>query len=242
MTILLVVESYFSSEDRLPEVGAEHVIDLFVRSPNSSNLIVYRGKKNVGSISITPRELDDGRIDLQMNALGKIDFPGLGEQDVAWRGELELTPEHDVAEFELKVKFRHPSVSVALGIDPETFEIDYEVTQSGEVLIDSDDTRSKAVKRVKLLMGAWGMSPKALKRKEKRRRARAAEEKGEIVARYGKVKIGGERHSAYILDLAPMRGKRFKIYFSEAGEILKVGSVLGYEILSEAFAAPGEQG
>ena len=241
MTIQLVKRSYFSNEDRLPEVTPEHVIDLFVNNPNTSGLIVYRGKKEVGSITISPRDLGDGRIELLMTALGKIDFAGMGEQDIAWRGELELTPEHDVAHLDLKVKFRNPRVNVNLEIDPQTYAIEYLVTQDDEVLIDSDDLKSKAVRRVKMLLGVWGMSPKALKKKEARGDGPAGGNLA-IIARHGKIEISGERQSAYILDIALTRGKRFKLYFSEAGELLKVSSVLGYEILSDAFVAPGGAG
>ena len=226
MTVLLVNRSYFSSEDHLPVVRSEHVIDLFIKNPNSSDLYVYRGKKQVGSLSIIPRELEDGRIELQLTALGKIDFLGLDAQDVVWRGELELTPQHDVVHFDLVVKFRHPRVNVALEIDPETFEIAYQVMQDGEILIDSDDEKSKAVRRVKKLLSLSGMSPKALKRKEARRESPDGKQ-STMVARYGKMIIGGER---------------LLLYFSEVGELVKIGPVLGYDVLSSAFAPPARAG
>jgi hypothetical protein len=132
-------------------------------------------------------------------------------------------------------------VNVNLEIDPQTYAIEYLVTQDDEVLIDSDDLKSKAVRRVKMLLGVWGMSPKALKKKEARGDGPAGGNLA-IIARHGKIEISGERQSAYILDIALTRGKRFKLYFSEAGELLKVSSVLGYEILSDAFVAPGGAG
>jgi hypothetical protein len=241
MTVLLINRSYFSSEDRLPVVkNPDEVIERFITHPNSSNLNVYRDREVVGSLSITPRQLSNGNRDLLMNALGKIDFPGVGKQDVAWQGKLELTPGHEVAKFELTVKFRNPRMKVGLEFDPQTFDIRYRVEHGGEVLIDSADEESKAVKRVKFLLAAWGLSPKALKSKGQGRESLARDDA--IVARFGRVVIGGERQTAYILDVAPMRGRRFKLYFSEAGELLKIGNVLGYEILSEGFNQTGSGG
>ncbi|MFT5105315.1 MAG: hypothetical protein ACI8XO_000859 [Verrucomicrobiales bacterium] len=234
MTIQLVLRSYFSTEDRLPLVkDPSEIVNRFVSHPKTSNLNVYRDRKLVGSISISPSQLKNGNSELLLSAIGKINFPGLEEQDIGWRGTLELTPGHEVVGFELKVKFRYPRIDVGLIFDLETLEIGYQVEQDGEIIIDSGDSDSKAVKRVKFMLAAWGLSPKALKRKE----ARGAQLQDDdvMIARYGRVVIGGERQTAYVLELAPMRGKRFKIYFSEAAELLKIGNVLGYEVLSEGF-------
>ena len=64
-----------------------------------------------------------------------------------------------------------------------------------------------------------------------------------MVARFGKVIIAGERQVSYILYINPQKGnKAIKLYFSETGELLKVGreadrpgaddSVMGYTVLS----------
>lgn len=240
MTVLLVMRAYFSSEDRLPLVkDADEVIELFIQNPNTSELNVYRDRKVVGSISISPKQLANGGKELLMTALGEIDFPGVDRQDIGWRGEMELTPENEVAHLDLSVTFTDPRMKVGLQFDPETFEIKYSVEQGGVMLLDSADTESKPVKRVKFLLGLWGLSPEKLRRKEQSRTGIADEDSIEV--RFGKVKIGGERQTAYILYLKPMSEREFKVYFSETGEILKIGAsgdrdqVWGYEILSEGF-------
>ncbi|MGI9239535.1 MAG: hypothetical protein ACR2RV_01970 [Verrucomicrobiales bacterium] len=248
MTAMLVMRAYFSSEDRLPLVkDADEVVELFIKNPNTSNLNVYRDRKQVGSISITPKLLSNGNRQLMMTALGEIDFPAVDKQDVGWRGELELTPSNEVEHFDLTVTFSKPQMKVALLIDPKTFDIKYLVEHKGERLIDSDDRNSKHVKRVQFLLGLWGFSPEKLRKKEESGEGIAGDDA--ISVRFGKVEIGGERQTAYIVYLAPMRGREFKVYFSETGEILKIGAgsrqgkdqVWGYEILSEGFkiAKPG---
>ena len=243
MTLLLVMRSYFSSEDRLPLVkDVDGVIELFIQNPNTSELKVYRDRKVVGSISISPKPLENGNRRLMMTALGEIDFPGVDRQDIGWRGALELTPDNEVAQLDLSVTFTDPRMKVGLQFDPETFKVNYVVEQNGERLIDSANQDSKPVKRVQFLLGLWGLSPEKLRRKEQRRAGLVEEDA--IKVRFGKVTIGGERQTAYILYLKPMRDRGFKVYFSEAGEILKIGAsgdrdqVWGYEILSDGFRQP----
>ena len=242
MTVMLVMRSYFSSEDRLPLVrDPDGVIELFINNPNTSNLNVYRDRELVGSISISPKLLSNGNRQLMVTALGEIDFPGVDKQDVGWRGELELTPRNEVEHFDLNVTFGKSQMKVTLVIDPKTFEINYLVEHKGTKLIDSDDRNSKHVKRVQFLLGLWGMSPEKLRKKGQGSGGIAGEDA--IKVRFGKVEIGGERQTAYILYLSPMREREFKVYFSETGEILKIGAererdrdqVWGYEILSEGF-------
>lgn len=231
MTLLLVRSSYFSSEDRLPVVDTDFVVDRFVNNANRSNLTVYKGRRPVGRIALSPRRLDDGRVDLLMTALGEIEIPGVGKQDLAWRGNLILNGRNEVDHLAVNVKFRDPDVRVWLEVDPATFEISYRVEHDGETVVDSDDRKSKAVRRVKLLLAAWGLGPKALQRKAEQRES----SRQQVVARHGKVEIGGEKMNAYLLEVTPLRGKKFRLYFNDAGELMKVGSLLGYEILSDAF-------
>ena len=242
MTALLVNRTYFFSQDRLPQVGdADGVIDRILSHRPSSNLALHRDFKEVGTISLTPRNLPDGGAEILMTAIGKIELGGSGEQDVVWRGEVELAPDRDVEKFSLKIIFSETGRKVTLSFDPDEMEFDYKVEQNGLVLLDSDDESSKIVKRVKLLLAPLGLSPAALKRKEAKGASLANDEN--ILVRYGKVDIAGVRQSVYILELSPTKSRKLKFYFSETGELLKVGDkkggpVMGYDILSEGYRWP----
>ena len=245
MTTMLVVRSYYSSEDNLPVIPEpESVIDLFIENSSPSNLGVYRDREKVGSISVTPQELNNGHTRILLTALGRMKIATLGEQDIVWSGKLELNPIREVVRLDLSIKLRDPKVEIALDFDTTTFEFNYHVVQDGEILIDSEDKKSKVVSGITKMLQALGVSPRALKRKEAR--GESLGEGKEFVVRHGKVVIGSERQSAYILYLPEMRGKQFKVYFSEAGEILKVGAVddrsmMGYEIISEVFNHSGDR-
>ena len=246
MTGLLVNRTYFGSEDLLPDVGdSEAVVELIVSNENSSNLNVYKDSEEVGSIRITPRQLDDGGAQIVLSAVGKMSLVGLGEMDAVWRGELDLLANRDVSRFELWVSFREPKLKIFFEFDPETYEIGFRVKKDGEVVADSADEDSKIAKRVKALLFPLGLTPGALKRKEARGQSLAPRDAMRV--QFGKVTIAGVRQTVYMVTLSPTRSRSLKFYISETGELLKVGDEKGepimgsYSILSEGYQFPPDE-
>ena len=176
-----------------------------------------------------------------MSAVGEMDIGLQGKLDVTWRGEIDLKPNNYVERFNLSVSFRNPRVRITLEFDPSSYEIDYTVEQDGKLVVDSADKDSKVVKRVKALLFPLGLSPGALKRKDARGQSIAPRDAMRV--QYGKVTIAGVRQTAYLITLSPTKSNRLKFYFSEVGELLKVGDpdgkpVMGYDILSEGYQFP----
>ena len=247
MTAGLVNRTYIAGEEQLPEYeDIDGLIDLIVSSPHSSNLNVYRNLEQTGSLRMTPRSSPDGSSMLMLSALGRIKLVGQEEQDISWRGTMELLPNREVADFELVVILRESRLKIFFQFDPEHYEFSYKVEQDGETLVDSEDSDSKAVKRIKALLFPLGLSPKAMKRKAARGQSLAPADA--MRAQFGKVMIAGVRQSAYIVTLSPTKSRSLKFYFSETGEMLKVGDedgkpVMGtYDILSEGFKFPPDGG
>jgi hypothetical protein len=112
--------------------------------------------------------------------------------------------------------------------------------QEGEVVATSDsgDAQAPGAAQLRLLLMAWGVNPESLDKPE----VAAAEQErlAALSARHGQIDVGAQRIHAYILTLAVAGGQEIKFYLTEAGELVRVTTSLGYEMLSEILAPRGD--
>ncbi len=239
MTGLLVQLVYFPDESRMSQVDPDYVVGLFLRNKEISELSVFKGAEKVGEISLLPQHVpkdETGGVqtlkrDLIFDASGDVALPNLDEQMLRWNGRIRIAEDRSIEFVDISVRFEKPKVRVSLEMDPKKLEFNYVVSRDDVVVTDSKtDPNAPGLAELRLLMLAWGVNPAQIE-------SAAAEQqkKSKISARHGNIKLGGKRFHAYVLSLDVMESGSVKLYFTDAGELVKVDTFLGYELLSEVL-------
>ncbi len=244
MSGLLVQLTYFPEESRLSKVDPEYVVGLFLRNEELSELQVYKDGQPVGDLQVqakTQREEDrrSRAREVKFLATGEVELPNLPRQMLRWNGTLRLGADRSLEEIKVMVRFEEPDAQVALKIHPKTRDFSYEVTQDEQVVATSDskDPQAPGAAQMRMLLMAWGVNPESLENPE----VAAAEQQRltALSARHGQIDVGEQRIHAYILTLTVLGGQEIKFYLTEAGELVRVTTSLGYEMLSEVLAPRG---
>ncbi len=240
MSGLLVQLTYFPEESRLAEVDPDVPVGRFLKNEDPSELAIYKDGKRVGDLMLQARKVkaDDlsGGREVDFRASGEVELPNLPRQLLRWHGALSLGADRSIEKVVINVRFEEPDALVNLSVDPRTRTTRYTVTKDNQEVAtgDSSDANAPGAAQMQMLLMAWGVNPAAL---EDPNVAAAEQERlVNLSARHGQIEVGTQRIHAYILTLKVMGEQEIKFYLDEAGEILKVTTFLGYEMLSDLLA------
>ncbi|MBP7948431.1 MAG: hypothetical protein KA004_02160 [Verrucomicrobiales bacterium] len=243
MSFLLVRLVYFPDETRLARESPRMVNERFLSRHLPSNLIIWKGSRRIGSLSVEPKPLTPAeRHRLQAFALLRsqgvlfVQFPGQPERRLNLDSTMALSTEAEVRESRLVLRL--DDASLLLEITHSVGEASSRVVlkQGETVLLDSKlgasgDSSSEGL--MALLLGGVGLDPQELQRQRTAAEKDAAASRSE--ARKGTFSILGQTFAGYILTTTiggPDR--KFTLHISDSGELLQMtASFLDYQFISE---------
>ncbi|MFV1994259.1 MAG: hypothetical protein ACC661_02390 [Verrucomicrobiales bacterium] len=239
----------------LSEVPPEFVAALFLGRAEPSQLIVVRGERMVGELSVGSRRgggpdpafptADEVALRLSIAGWLALNHPALEARRVTGRMTLGLG--EDYALQALAVKLRIPGVprGFELSYDPGRSDLRYRFTGDA----DGDGADGGAAMPVELpqlemMLAMWGVDIRGLlppSREEKPEGKMARGEAERFRARHGLLGFRGERFHGYVLESVLPGGQTLEMVFSDAGELMRVRGLLDYELLAEIFVPEADR-
>lgn len=221
---------------RMRGVEAEEAYMTFFRWNDTTNMALlengrYRGKVSVSGTSGEDRR--EGRFLNSVSVVGSLeDAPGAaGGTELSWRGLLEFTEEMGLnrGEFSLRVPGRELSLQLRFGgSSGDTWE--GEASLGGVTLFRREGSAGEGLPELpagtSALLPALGLDPST--------DLDPGAWKFDLKARRGVFPLGGRALPGYLLAVSQAdAGIEIRIFFSEAGEPLRVETGFGFEAVSE---------
>lgn len=230
-------------ESRMAEVDPREIYEAFFSWNESTNMTLLENGSRRGEVRVTGSSGDDvrtGEFSNSISVTGSIDaidpvedFPG---PDLTWRSLLEFDREMAFfsGDFSVRVPRLQLTAHMALEGVPPVTKASVSMGDIPLFQFDSSKTELNAGSLEALPLGSLlGSSiPLATVFRDGELDPSLAEL--EIDARMGTFPVGGRNLRAYLLKVgSPNREESVRIFFSEAGEPLRIETNFGFEAISE---------
>ncbi len=228
MTALMVRRVHFPDSLPVASVPVSLVMDTFFgqQSPSGEYDLLQSGRQ-IGTLTIVPRERisKDGR-------LRQIVFWNSGNDiTIRWNAVVTLSDDSEsLAAIDLEASIIGTDFDFEIHAAPGSDSVDYLVRRHGTVIADSRSatgTASLQAAAARSLLSSWGFSDG--------QNGAAREGAGEIKAFDHIADIAGRKRDVYSLvaSLGPERD--ITLYFTKAGELVKVETFLDYQLRPAAI-------
>ena len=242
MTTLLVRSVMIPEESRLSVVSPSIPFDLFVARAEGSDMDIWEGNQISGRAHFAPLSgplaTDERRerVKVRLEVLIRLRQPVLGSGLVELLGDAMLHTDGTVDNMSLKLTLfgSEPQLQLAIEQKPGVDWPALRLSRGTNVLFKSDagpPVEGGGNEMVLVMLQAAGISPDLL--------TRPREAAPPASFRKGRIEAGGESFIGYLLSSGSSEENMFRLYMANTGEILRIKTPLGLELLAETLRPKG---
>lgn len=241
MTTLLIRSVFIPEESRLAAVASNIPFDLFLSRTEGSDLDIWEGNQIAGRArfaplngGLTPAERRDG-VKVRIEILIRLKQPvmGAGLVELLGDGMLHASGTVDRLSLRLTLHGTDPLLQLALEQAPGVEWPALKLTRGGSVIFASaaGEASSPGNEMALLMLQSAGLSAGVLNAKK--------QDAPPARFRQGRIEAGGESFVGYLLSSGSSEESMFRLYMANTGEILRITTPLGLEMLAESLRPAG---
>ena len=248
MTVLLVRSVLYPEESRLADVAPQVPFDLFVARAEGSQLDIWDAQRITGDCHIEPQGVSPNplaktdkvniRVSIRLILSQQIKDK-MGYQRIDVSGDAVLHADGRVGDFDLKFTLAGTQSPIRLFIkQTEDQKSPALKLMSGNAVV-FESSAGKLLEGPDSLIAdgmlqALGIPPDALLRKQ-------AESTAASTVRSGNIEAGGQSFNGFLFTSGADEETKFRLYMSNTGEILRIKTPLGLEMLAESLRPKGTE-
>ena len=244
MTVLLVRSVLYPEESRLATVAPHVPFDLFVARTEGSHLDIRDGQRIIGNCAVVPHSANSGprvkeeKVAVRLEMLLQLGRTILGSNLIDVSGEIVVHSDGSVDGFDLGISLANsqPSFQLSIKQPPDQKWPDLKLSKDGAVVFES--SAGKLLEGTDGIIAggmlqALGIPTDALSGKH-------PESDTPSTVRAGDFPAGGQSFDGFVLTSGADEETKFRLYLSNTGEILKIKTPLGLEMLAESLRPAGD--
>jgi hypothetical protein len=242
MTTLLVRSVLYPEESRLSEVSPAALFELFASRSEGADMDVYEGPAITGRARLTPlsgpanpnRRIDSLRLAINGTLLLRGPFARYGQLNLGSRLTVSSTGEVSNYDISLRLLKAEPSIELRIVQNDGQPWPAITLTQGSATLFRSDsgakpDAATQSL--LDLMQSASGITADL---------AAPSREPATISARGGRITVANRSVDGYIVSLShPSQPAAFRIYLASTGELLRIATPAGFDLLSDDLRPVG---
>ena len=242
MTTLLVRSIYFPEESRLAEASPAAIFELFASRSEGSDMDVYEGPTITGRARITPltgppnpdRRIDSLRFAINGTLLLRGPFAQYGQLSLSSR--LNVASTGEVSNYDISLRLLKADPPIDLRVIQQNHQPwpAITLTRGTTTLFQSNsgakpDAATQSL--LDLVLSASGITADL---------SAPDTTPATISARGGRITVADRSLDGYIVSLShPSQPAAFRISLAATGELLRIETPAGFELLSDDLRPPG---
>ena len=248
MTVLLVRSVLYPEESRLADVAPHVPFDLFVARAEGSQLDIWDGQRITGDCHIEPHGVSADALarNEKINVRVKIHMilsqqikDAIGYQQVDVSGDAVLHADGSIGNYDMTFTLAGSPLPVSLSIkqtvDQKTPAL--KLTNGKAVIFESLAGKLMEGQYAIIADGmlrSLGIPPDALLGKR-------PESETPSTVRAGNIEAGDQSFNGFLFTSGADEESKFRLYMSNTGEILRIKTPLGLEMLAESLRPKGTE-
>ena len=243
MTVLLVRSVLYPEESRLAEVAPHVPFDLFVARSHGSDLDIWVGNRITGNCHIVPFGgapdplVRQDKVKVRFEILRLQPVKILDSDLMAVSGVATLHADGTVDDYDLTISMANSIPPVSLSIKQlEGQKLPVLKLMQGRAVVFESSAEKLLEGTDGFLAGGMlqslGISPDALSGKNDDAAAPSS-------VRAGNIEAGGQSFDGYLFTSGADEESKFRLYMANTGEILRIKTPIGIEMLAESLRPDG---
>jgi len=242
MTVLLVRSVLYPEESRLAEVAAQVPFDLFAARTEGSNLDIWEGNRITGKCEIVPHNAASGprarheSVEVRLEIVLQLRHTFMGSDLLDVSGSAVIHTDGSLSDYDLDISLLNsiPSITLSITQPADQKWPALKLMRGNAVLFESSAGKLLEGKEgiASGMLLALGIPPEALSGKQTENEAPSS-------VRAGHIEAGGQTFDGYLFTSGADEETKFRLYLSNTGEILRIKTPLGLEMLAESLRPTG---
>ena len=245
MTVLLVRSVLYPEESRLADVAPHVPFDLFVARAEGSQLDIWDGQRITGDCHIEPKGVgadplaryDKVNVRVTLRLLLRQMIMGYERVDVS--GDAVLHADGKVDDFDLTFTLAGAQSPIRLSIKQAADQKSLALKLMSGKAVVFESSAGKPLEGADGLIAdgmlqALGIPPDALLRNQ-------PESTTPSTVRAGNIEAGDQSFNGFLFTSGADEESKFRLYMSNTGEILRIKTPLGVEMLAESLRPKGTE-
>lgn len=238
MTTLLVRSVLIPEESRLAEIAPNIPFDLFAARTEGSTLDIWEGNRITGRCELSPMSAGLSALDrhekikVKLEVLLRLKNEVMGSSliELSGNGILYATGRVEDLDLELILHGSTPQLRLAIKEQAGQPLPALRLTRGNDVVFESGNGAA-GNELVQLMLQSGGVPLDFL--------SDNAGKEAPTSFRKGRIEAGGESFVGYLLSSGASPDQIFRLYMANTGEILRIATPLGLEMLSETLRPKG---